>query len=144
MDYVKSTLALVFEIQTFKIFLYILNPCSPCGERLCLCPSAVSLQEFQSTPPMRGATTYVLQYVNRYFISIHAPHAGSDSASVLLQYPFRNFNPRPPCGERQISLLNPYYNALDFNPRPPCGERQQKLHICKQICILICAKLPKI
>ena len=36
--------------------------------------------KFQSTLPMRGATTGVLDYINNNLISIHAPHAGSDSA----------------------------------------------------------------
>ena len=34
-------------------------------------------------------------------ISIHAPHAGSDSAAVFSAVPWPDFNPRSPCGERR-------------------------------------------
>ena len=102
-------------------------------------------------------------------ISIHAPHAGSDTSStdfwtfaVLFQstLPMRGatrqvqtsghlqfyFNPRSPCGERQvkrwcfsmggsISIHAPHAGSDDsaisratelnnFNPRSPCGERR--------------------
>lgn len=36
------------------------------------------------------------------------------------------------------------YDIEKFQSTPPMRGATQKLHICKQICILICAKLPKI
>ncbi len=83
------------------------------------CPAA-----FQSTLPMRGATSCVIsaQTSGSYFnprspcgerrdaadtsmlavkISIHAPHAGSDAEIALLNASCKNFNPRSPCGERR-------------------------------------------
>ena len=69
--------------------------------------TAVLWEEFQSTRPMRGATTdtELAYYVNQ--ISIHAPHAGRDlrhaDARFCLQS--RYFNPRAPCGARRDSFL---------------------------------------
>ena len=76
------------------------NPRSPCGERLAfLNPSNLSMRfqstlpmrgatssrsifartlRFQSTLPMRGATIYAMRKGDNMTISIHAPHAGSD------------------------------------------------------------------
>ena len=54
------------------------NPRSPCGERRQAPGRCRYMRVFQSTLPVRGATgTYNAQY-NRFFISIHAPRAGSD------------------------------------------------------------------
>ena len=117
---------------------------------------------------MRGATIRNLLIKWTTDISIHAPHAGSDTSStdfwtfaVLFQstLPMRGatrqvqtsghlqfyFNPRSPCGERQVKrwcfsmggsisihaphagsddvLLKSGGTVTDFNPRSPCGER---------------------
>ena len=105
-------------------------------------------QAFQSTPPVRGATFLDNSRGTRSKISIHAPRAGGDvtgivgSAGWLLFQstpPVRgatksayrldgaagNFNPRPPCGGRQICSLF-RASGLHFNPRPPCGGRPQR------------------
>ena len=55
------------------------NPRSPCGERPLLERRGAVLQLFQSTLPMRGATFVVSDLFFYVLISIHAPHAGSDS-----------------------------------------------------------------
>ena len=54
------------------------NPRSPYGERLKIMDNAISGQIFQSTLPLRGATTAAI--INRpcRMISIHAPLTGSD------------------------------------------------------------------
>ena len=98
------------------------NPRSPCGERL----------------------QYVVGEPHQDYISIHAPHAGSDMVVPLLREPSKNFNPRSPCGERRLydeylGLATKFQSTLpmrgatrhgrfspvpcDFNPRSPCGER---------------------
>ena len=76
------------------------NPRSPCGERpaLGLKKSAGCL--FQSTLPMRGATSTFPSSYNVTPISIHAPHAGSDLQQLSRQERRCHFNPRSPCGER--------------------------------------------
>ena len=55
-------------------------------------------------------------------ISIHAPRVGSDTPLLRVSGLYNHFNPRSPCGERQINLA-PRIMRGDFNPRSPCGER---------------------
>ena len=89
------------------------NPRTPCGVRRGS-PSLLSRSAvFQSTHPLRGATSFSLSMLHlTSLISIHAPLAGCDTETV-------------------IAFLGRY----DFNPRTPCGVRQQKytknlLHFC--------------
>ena len=56
---------------------------------------------FQSTRPIRGATT------------------NCSTPSMRLDY----FNPRAPYGARPIYTSSPYSAATDFNPRAPYGAR---------------------
>ena len=56
--------------------------------------------EFQSTLLMRGATSLILHKDTVTLISIHAPHARSDSAAAGQRAGLRNFNPRSSCEER--------------------------------------------
>ena len=67
-------------------------------------PTKDELNKFQSTLPMRGATS-------------GKGRKGSHG---------QDFNPRSPCGERRVSELfrMPEQN---FNPRSPCGERQVRI-----------------
>ena len=104
--------------------------------------------EFQSTLPVRGATSTACiasifdQNFNprspcgeRHYcpncgaymmgISIHAPRAGSDSGVIYAPYlRIEDFNPRSPCGERQRRKGRHRRTKRHFNPRSPCGERQ--------------------
>ena len=54
------------------------NPRSPCGERRSYRTFPAAAARFQSTLPMRGATTLPAWLNAAALISIHAPHAGSD------------------------------------------------------------------
>ena len=76
------------------------NPRSPCGERRNGGKINGWNRKFQSTLPMRGATYSTPYNIFTLRISIHAPHAGSDSHSVSFLSIMGNFNPRSPCGER--------------------------------------------
>ena len=49
---------------------------------------------------MRGATRVGDDPPDAEGISTHAPHAGSDEASIYLIATDMDFNPRSPCGER--------------------------------------------
>ena len=55
---------------------------------------------FQSTHPVRGATIFAIFASVRRVISIHAPRAGCDMQSELMQTSPCYFNPRTPCGVR--------------------------------------------
>ena len=80
-------------------------------------------QEFQSTPPVRGATFASLRSSDFSTVSIHAPRAGSDVCHYSGPIASQGFNPRPPCGERRCCLFRGR-RCGRFNPRPPCGERR--------------------
>ena len=54
------------------------NPRSPCGERHVTRLVHAGSGKFQSTLPVRGATTAVRSHIFHIVISIHAPRAGSD------------------------------------------------------------------
>ena len=92
-------------------------------------PIRRSLAQFQSTLPVRGATSSQVAHLLRpshfnprspcgerlafclfgalsLLISIHAPHAGSDADRILTSSHARDFNPRSPCGERRVARLS--------------------------------------
>ena len=83
---------------------------------------AASGTEFQSTPPVWGATRFAQNLNLNPTVSIHAPRVGSDGGDDHRPVAAPGFNPRPPCGERPPSPISPPPPAR-FNPRPPCGER---------------------
>ena len=85
-------------------------------------------------------------------ISIHAPHARSDTISVMFSTKWachfnprssceerrrveeadavlRHFNPRSSCEERLASLSGLPWSFHDFNPRSSCEERLAARHI---------------
>ena len=108
------------------------NPRSPCGERPKLGRNWAEIGLFQSTLPMRGATTVSNITFLALTISIHAPHAGSD------------FQKRPPTADdKRFQSTLPMRGATtrytikakrpwDFNPRSPCGERPRAcLHLLR-------------
>ena len=120
------------------------NPRSPYGERLSLRDAFTSSHPFQSTLPIRGATCGGVGGMRRgrfqstlpirgatndinciahsVYISIHAPHTGSDQGHSVVEFTYTYFNPRSPYGERpQVDVL--VHRKPDFNPRSPYGER---------------------
>ena len=78
------------------------NPRSPCGERLKAAVVAYCREKFQSTLPVRGATSPSFGSERGSRISIHAPRAGSDHPFPPTPAMERHFNPRSPCGERRV------------------------------------------
>ena len=60
------------------------NPRSPCGERRVPSYTLGLILLFQSTLPMRGATRVSSISCRVFIISIHAPHAGSDTVTKAL------------------------------------------------------------
>ena len=103
------------------------NPRPPCGGR----PEYLNLfdtkKEFQSTPPLRGATVGSDDMCPEWDISIHAPLAGGDAMPVVFQRHNGISIHAPLAGgdlrETLIGILN-----HDFNPRPPCGGRRGGYH----------------
>ena len=105
-------------------------------------------KSFQSTHPVRGATTSTVRPYARVEISIHAPRAGCDQIRRKTRSSTIHFNPRTPCGVRHcingapscvrtISIHAPRAGCDDmheeyrereenFNPRTPCGVRRRE------------------
>ena len=107
----------------------------------------ISIETFQSTHPVRGATWDSCLHLRRGQISIHAPRAGCDPLPRPHPCVDLYFNPRTPCGVRRgssvlcplkpspISIHAPRAGCdpvdvscgdsvdVDFNPRTPCGVR---------------------
>ena len=65
----------------------------------------VIVMTFQSTLPMRGATNYLCSNLVHVEISIHTPHAGSDTAVAAARVETIYFNPHSPCGERPMLTI---------------------------------------
>ena len=68
--------------------------------RLALNGKTVNEGEFQSTHPLRGATSIFSNRPRLRKISIHAPLAGCDTKSKITFSDDYHFNPRTPCGVR--------------------------------------------
>jgi len=54
------------------------NPRPPCGERPSTSIQTLTLDTFQSTPPVWGATQFCHVSAAFLYVSIHAPRVGSD------------------------------------------------------------------
>ena len=57
---------------------------------------------FQSTSPVRGTTKNRQVIQDKTQISIHVPRAGDDEKILTILSRRFYFNPRPPCGGRQL------------------------------------------
>ena len=99
------------------------NPRSPYGERQLTGSLPLKFGLFQSTLPLRGATTPPAKVVRVLLISIHAPLTGSDRVAIVATPSGINFNPRSPYGER-LRICRLSNKSADFNPRSPYGERR--------------------
>ena len=71
----------------------------------CLRRSCPGDPGFQSTLPVWGATCLRPQHPDAGGISIHAPRVGSDPRDTDSVLGSQYFNPRSPCGERQLRDL---------------------------------------
>ena len=80
-------------------------------------------RKFQSTHPLRGATVLGRAGDRLFDISIHAPLAGCDLGHGGEAVAVVHFNPRTPCGVRRQDARE-LFPCLDFNPRTPCGVRR--------------------
>ena len=79
--------------------------------------------QFQSTPPVWGATRNLCDYDSWWNYFNPRPPCGGRPGRKKRGRSHEHFNPRPPCGGRlqDVRGVRPYHS--DFNPRPPCGGR---------------------
>ena len=92
------------------------NPRTPCGVRLHDHLTQRIVQEFQSTHPMRGATRRNASGIARFFISIHAPHAGCDQLPVHAAL------------RRGISIHAPHAGCDDISTSAAMDSKFQSTH----------------
>ena len=91
--------------QALPLLLDNFNPRPPRGGRPRLSLLTVTGQGFQSTPSARRATGRIDAQASDIEISIHALREESDRSSRRAGVGHRNFNPRPPRGERRVLPL---------------------------------------
>ena len=104
--------------------------------------SFAAVPEFQSTLPLRRATSTLAQAEHRWDISIHAPLAESDSVSMPSMPRPQYFNPRSPCGERRpVDKLAPKQGGISIHA--PLAE-SDSLHSClpTSVCVKFQSTLP--
>ena len=81
---------------------------------------------FQPTLPLRGATLLLRAHPDAADVSTHAPLAGSDRQRPVMRGWTRSFNPRSPCGERLLHLVNVALRAYHmhdvFHPNASSDE----------------------
>ena len=97
------------------------NPRAPCGARPSILTRCIPRSMFQSTRPVRGATAMFGRKAQTVAVSIHAPRAGRDG---FLDAPLCfciSFNPRAPCGARQMGYSIVHVEKVFQSTRPVRG-----------------------
>ena len=82
---------------------------------------AAGATAFQSTRPVRGATSHGSELWGVTFVSIHAPRAGRDWNAPPLPLRVNGFNPRAPCGARPKNDTRNECNGMFQSTRPVRG-----------------------
>ena len=85
--------------------LHYFNPRSPCGLRHSKRDFCGYQLKFQSPQPMRAATLILANLIPEIGISIPAAHAGCDKTGINSTSISPDFNPRSPCGLRQLYMV---------------------------------------
>ena len=109
------------DIRIVKSF----NPRAPCGARQQYPRCGSCLCAFQSTRPMRGATTPRRRCGGRARVSIHAPHAGRDPVVDDIRLAAFVSIHAPHAG-RDLRYSETSDPNTCFNPRAPCGARRRR------------------
>ena len=78
---------------------------------------------FQSTRPMRGATQWLRADLDLLYVSIHAPHAGRDTADLAFTLFEAEFQSTRPMRGATCKVSTCSASGKSFNPRAPCGAR---------------------
>ena len=97
------------------------NPRAPCGARLMQAQARTAQVPFQSTRPMRGATSDTGAIRSETAISIHAPHAGRDGLFFLLLLCFFKFQSTRPMRGATWACIWPSMAASFQSTRPMRG-----------------------
>ena len=93
-------------VPVYRVLSKDFNPRTPCGVRQELNKHNIQEWIFQSTHPVRGATYRRIQTLFAGGFQSTHPVRGATICVPLLARADLHFNPRTPCGVRQLSLLN--------------------------------------
>ena len=111
------------------------NPRAPCGARRDRPFVESADMEFQSTRPMRGATSCAADLVSEQSrVSIHAPHAGRDGRNPLHDLA-RPVSIHAPHAGRDLRSDVRCHGMYRFNPRAPCGARPLDSRVYNLACM---------
>ena len=115
-------LRLALSLQLSLVFLFQSTQPMRAATRAPFVAGPVACK-FQSTQPMRAATSTGLKKCQTHLISIHAAHAGCDcmTFSWHLLFPISIHAAHAGC---DLTALSSAMGQTDFNPRSPCGLRQ--------------------
>ena len=102
------------------------------GSDVYMFSQSFDVDKFQSTLPLRGATTLNGITGILCYISIHAPLTGSDVRKLTMSLLTLNFNPRSPYGERQASRRTKEL-IIQFQSTLPLRGATVILHSHRQI-----------
>ena len=103
------------------------NPRAPYGARRDSSTNVANIAEFQSTRPIRGATTALWSMaVTVGKISIHAPHTGRDPTTTRDTPRTSGFQSTRPIRGATSSIRAGDSGPGYFNPRAPYGARRAR------------------
>ena len=105
------------------------NPRPPCGGRPCGFSLYCAKAEFQSTPPVRGATAGKPHSLGIGKISIHAPRAGGDYGTLIQIPPFFLFQSTPPVRGATESMPSADTEGVFQSTPPVRGATQVKFDL---------------
>ena len=99
------------------------NPRAPCGARRLYSRYGRTMQAFQPTRPLRGATKRENTMCPATMISTHAPLAGRDGDIRRLRGRCSIISTHAPLAGRDKAHATSRELFFYFNPRAPCGAR---------------------
>ena len=115
-----------FNILPIKNRRSHFNPRSPWGERRYMLGNGVTLDEFQSTLPVGGATVSYFRRFRVGVISIHAPRGGSDFEILSCTFTMSSvFQSTLPVGGATLHCSGKRYCPCQFQSTLPVGGATQ-------------------
>ena len=97
------------------------NPRAPYGARRCAARPCIVKIQFQSTRPVRGATSREVAGLGDRVVSIHAPRTGRDKVVDSRANVKKSFNPRAPYGARLPTAQSVVPQHMFQSTRPVRG-----------------------
>ena len=116
-----------FTFHIRHIFLHF-NPRTPCGVRPLSSVFPLPRRAISIHAPHAGCDHAAFQSPVKTFFRFQSTHPmrGATSKRRYIMYRIINFNPRTPCGVRRRCLPDVQILPPHFNPRTPCGVRLKR------------------